>query len=75
MWLALRHLELGFVYAVWSGIGTAAAAIIGIFLFHESVSTPKIACIALIIVGVVGLNLATQSLPSATTSVADGGEQ
>jgi small multidrug resistance pump len=68
MWLALRHLELGFVYAVWSGIGTAAAALIGISVFHESPTAAKIGCVALIVIGVVGLNLANHSSPSPTTT-------
>jgi small multidrug resistance pump len=62
MWLALRHLELGFVYAVWSGIGTAAAAVIGIAIFHESFSWLKAVCVVLIIAGVVGLNLTQHDL-------------
>lgn len=69
MWFAFRHLEMGFVYAVWSGVGTAAAAVIGIFLFHESASLAKIACIVLIIVGVVGLNLVSKPIaPNAAAS-------
>lgn len=61
MWLAFRHFEMGFVYAVWSGVGTAAATLIGIMLFQESASLAKVGCIALIVIGVVGLHLASES--------------
>ena len=55
---ALRHLEVGPAYAVWTGIGAAGTAIVGILALNESVSTLKLTSIALILVGVVGLNLA-----------------
>jgi small multidrug resistance pump len=56
--LALRRIELGVAYAVWSGIGTAAIALIGILVFKESASALKLVSLALVIAGVVGLNLA-----------------
>ena len=56
--LALKKLDLGLSYAIWSGIGTAAIAMIGYFWFKEPMGAIKIASILLIIVGVVGLNLA-----------------
>lgn len=56
--LALRRIELGVAYAIWSGIGTAAIALIGIVLFKELASTLKLVSLALVIAGVVGLNLA-----------------
>jgi small multidrug resistance pump len=71
MWLAFQSLEMGFVYAVWSGVGTAAAAVIGVAMFHESFSPLKFACIALIVVGVVGLNLASKPTPSPPTEGQD----
>lgn len=55
--LTLRRLEVGVVYAVWSGVGTAAMALIGYWLFKESLTPIKIASIGLIILGVIGLNL------------------
>ena len=58
MTMAMRYLEIGLVYAVWSGVGTAIVAAIGIAFFQESISLIKIASIVLIIVGVVGLNFA-----------------
>ena len=54
---SLRAIPLGVVYAVWSGIGTAAIALIGLWLFRETLDAPKVAGIALIIAGVVLLNL------------------
>ena len=53
----LKTLEVGVTYAVWSGIGTAAIAIIGAIAFKEPMTAAKIAGLALIIVGVALLNL------------------
>lgn len=53
--LALRHLPVGTAYAVWTGIGAVGAAILGIVLLGESLSVVRIGCIALIIVGILGL--------------------
>ncbi len=75
MTMAMKYLEIGLVYAVWSGVGTAIIAMIGIVVFNESLSAPKIACIALIIAGVVGLNLASQPPPPAPSGLIDGGER
>jgi small multidrug resistance pump len=55
--LILQDLDIGFVYAVWSGAGTALIAVIGIFAFGEAATALKVASIALIILGVIGLNL------------------
>ena len=57
MILALKKMELGVVYAIWAGLGTALIAIIGIVWFQESVSLLKIVSIAFIVLGVVGLRL------------------
>jgi small multidrug resistance pump len=53
----LKTLEVGVTYAVWSGIGTAAIAVIGALAFKEPMTAVKIAGMALIIAGVVVLNL------------------
>jgi small multidrug resistance pump len=53
----LKQLEVGAVYAIWSALGTAAVALIGMVLFHEPASGLKVFSLALIIVGVVCLNL------------------
>lgn len=55
--LALKQLEISLAYAVWAGVGTAAVAVIGMTALGESVNALKLASIALVIGGVVGLNL------------------
>lgn len=55
--LALKRMEIGVVYAIWSGVGTAAMALVGYWLFAEGLGLLKLASIACIVVGVVGLNL------------------
>lgn len=54
---ALRTIPLGTGYAVWTGIGAAGTAILGIILFSESAALIRLFCIALIIGGIVGLKL------------------
>lgn len=56
--LTLRGLSLSVTYAVWAGLGTAAIALIGMAALGEPFSVARIACIALIVAGVIGLNLA-----------------
>ena len=55
--LALKKIDLGTAYAIWAGAGTALVAVIGFWIFKDTVSLWKISCILLIIVGVVGLKL------------------
>jgi quaternary ammonium compound-resistance protein SugE len=55
--LALRTLPVGTGYAVWTGIGTVGAAILGILLFNESREMARIVCILLIVAGIIGLKL------------------
>jgi small multidrug resistance pump len=57
MALALKKIEVSTAYAIWSGVGTALIATIGIVAFRESVSILKLAGVVLIIAGVVLLNL------------------
>ena len=54
--ITLRTIPLGVVYAIWSGVGTAAVVVIGLFLFNEVLNAVKVAGIGLIIAGVVVLN-------------------
>jgi small multidrug resistance pump len=56
--LSLKGIDLGIAYAIWAGVGTALAAIAGVFLFQESLGVVKAVSIALIVIGVAGLNLA-----------------
>jgi quaternary ammonium compound-resistance protein SugE len=53
--LALRELPVGTGYAVWTGIGTVGAAILGMMLFQEPATAMRIGCIVLIVAGIVGL--------------------
>jgi len=55
--LALRTIPVGTGYAVWTGIGTVGAAILGILLFNESREISRILCILLIVAGIIGLKL------------------
>jgi quaternary ammonium compound-resistance protein SugE len=55
--LALRTIPVGTGYAVWTGIGTVGAAILGILLFNESREIARILCIVLIVAGIIGLKL------------------
>ena len=57
MALALKKIEVSTAYAIWSGLGTAMIATIGIVAFRESMSIPKLVGLVLIIGGVVLLNL------------------
>lgn len=61
MSVALRSIPLGVVYAVWSGVGTAAIVLIGFILFREVLDAVKLGGIGLIIIGVVMLNGATSA--------------
>jgi small multidrug resistance pump len=58
--LALKRLDLSVTYAIWSGVGTALAALIGIAYFREPLTLIKVASLALVILGVVGLSLAAR---------------
>ena len=55
--IALRELEVGPAYAVWTGIGAAGAATLGMIWLGDSVSVLKLVSIGLVLAGVVGLNL------------------
>jgi len=55
--LALKRIDVSVAYAVWSGMGTALIATIGVLWFKEPVTALKLISIGLIIIGVVGLNL------------------
>ena len=57
----LKHLPVGLTYAVWSAVGTALIATFGIVAWGESATVLKLASLGLIIMGVVGLNLASPS--------------
>lgn len=56
---AARSLPIGTAYAVWTGIGAVGAALLGMMLFSESANAVRLACIALIVVGIAGLKLSS----------------
>ncbi len=55
--LALKNLPVGTAYAIWTGIGTIGTAILGIVLLGEPATALRLACIGLIVAGIVGLKL------------------
>jgi quaternary ammonium compound-resistance protein SugE len=62
LWLltqALRGIPVGTAYAVWTGIGAVGVATMGVLVFGEPASPARLACIGLIVAGVIGLKLAS----------------
>ncbi|MBU0601556.1 MAG: quaternary ammonium compound efflux SMR transporter SugE [Gammaproteobacteria bacterium] len=55
--LAMRTLPVGTAYAVWTGIGAVGTVILGIVLFGDPANTARLACVALIVCGILGLKL------------------
>jgi small multidrug resistance pump len=58
---AVNRLDVSVAYAVWSGMGTALVAAIGLWFFQESLTTVKVVALGLIIAGVVMLHLTNES--------------
>ncbi|EJA4163843.1 quaternary ammonium compound efflux SMR transporter SugE [Escherichia coli] len=56
---AMKSLPVGTAYAVWTGIGAVGAAITGIVLLGESANPMRLASLALIVLGIIGLKLST----------------
>jgi quaternary ammonium compound-resistance protein SugE len=57
--LALRTLPVGTAYAIWTGIGAVGTAALGIYLFSEPATALRVACIGVIVIGIVGLKFAS----------------
>lgn len=55
--MAVKTLPIGTAYAIWTGIGAVGAVALGIVLFGEPATLPRLLCVALIVVGIVGLKL------------------
>jgi quaternary ammonium compound-resistance protein SugE len=55
--MAVKHLPIGTAYAIWTGIGAVGAVILGIVLFGDSASPARLACVGLVLIGIVGLKL------------------
>jgi quaternary ammonium compound-resistance protein SugE len=66
--VAMTKLPAGTAYAIWTGIGAAGTAILGMIIFKEPASAARIACICLIVGGVIGLKLAAGNPESPTTT-------
>lgn len=54
---AMRSLPVGTAYAVWTGIGAAGTVVLGIVLFQEPATALRLACVGLIVAGILGLKL------------------
>ena len=57
MTIAVKKIDMSVSYAIWSGVGTATIALIGVLAFRESLTAVQVVSIALIIAGVVGLRV------------------
>src|SRR3981081_3888276 len=57
--LALKSLPVGTGYAVWTGIGTIGTTALGIYLFNEPATLLRLACIGLILSGIIGLKMSS----------------
>lgn len=55
--LALKTIPVGTGYAIWTGIGAAGTAILGIVLFGESAAAMRLFCLGLIVAGIIGLKV------------------
>jgi quaternary ammonium compound-resistance protein SugE len=55
--LAMRTIPVGTAYAVWTGVGAACVAVLGMVLFDEPRSVARVACLFLIVAGVAGLRV------------------
>ncbi|RYF14722.1 MAG: quaternary ammonium compound efflux SMR transporter SugE [Comamonadaceae bacterium] len=54
---AMRTLPVGTAYAVWTGIGAVGTVALGIVLFQEPATVARLACVGLILAGIVGLKV------------------
>lgn len=57
--IALKTIPVGTGYAVWTGIGSVGTAILGIYLFGDPATAARLACIGLIVAGIIGLKVVT----------------
>ena len=53
----LRSVDVGVAYAIWSGLGTALVAVVGVLVFGEVITLARLSSLCLIVMGVVGLQL------------------
>jgi quaternary ammonium compound-resistance protein SugE len=57
--IAVKSLPVGTAYAVWTGIGAAGTAVLGMYLFEEPATVLRFGSIALVVAGIAGLKLAS----------------
>lgn len=69
--IALRRLDVGMAYAVWSAVGTSLITLVGMVLFKEQMSLTKMAALGIIIFGVVVLSLSGKAESQPARSTAD----
>ena len=55
--MAVKTLPIGTAYAIWTGIGAVGAVVLGMLLFGDSASPLRLACVGLVVLGMVGLKL------------------
>ena len=55
--LGVKTIPIGTAYAVWTGIGAAGTALLGIYLYNEPANAPRLICLGLIVAGIVGLKV------------------
>ena len=58
---AMKELPVGVVYAIWAGVGIVAASLIGFMAFGERLGIIQLVCVAMVLVGAVGLRVTTSS--------------
>jgi quaternary ammonium compound-resistance protein SugE len=54
---SLQVLPVGIAYAVWTGVGAVGTVLMGVVLFGESLDPIRVGCIALVVIGIVGIKL------------------
>lgn len=65
---SLKTIPMGTAYAVWTGIGAAGTAVLGMILFGESREVARLVCLVMIVAGTVGLKIFSGGTPDAVTS-------
>jgi quaternary ammonium compound-resistance protein SugE len=73
LFMAQRSIPMGTAYAVWTGIGAVGAFVAGILLFKEPAQAARIACVLLIVAGIVGLKVFTPAVGTAEPDAAADG--
>lgn len=69
--ISVKQIDIGIVYAIWSGVGISIITVFGVLFFQESLSIAKVAFIGLIVVGVVGLQTQASAQSASPAPVSD----